>query len=84
MSDLLIRDLDPAVHQELRRRAAEDGMSVQAYVSRLLGRHTAQPSLRQWLRRLEELPRHPDLSGATLVREAREQADHEQADREDR
>jgi plasmid stability protein len=71
MSDLLIRDLDPEVHRELKRRADEEGMSLQAYVSRLLGQHASRPSMRQWLRRIEELPRHPNLSGADLVREGR-------------
>jgi plasmid stability protein len=71
MSDLLIRDLDPDVHRELKRRADEEGMSLQAYVSRLLSRHVARPSMREWLRRIEQLPRHPDLSGADLVRDAR-------------
>lgn len=71
MSDLLIRDLAPEVHRELRRRADEEGMSLQAYVSRLLGQHAARPSMREWLRRIEQRPPHPNLSGADLVREAR-------------
>lgn len=72
MTDLLIRDLDPATHDELKRRAEEMGMSVQAYVSRVLDQHAARPSLSQWLRRLDELPRHPEVSGAELIRAARE------------
>lgn len=72
VTDLLIRDLDPATHDELKRRAEEMGMSVQAYVSRVLDQHTARPSLSQWLRRLNELPRHPEVSGAELIRAARE------------
>lgn len=72
VTDLLIRDLDPATHDELKRRAEEMGMSVQAYVSRVLDQHAARPSLSQWLRRLDELPRHPEVSGAELIRAARE------------
>jgi plasmid stability protein len=73
MSDLLIRDLDPDVHRELKRRADEEHMSLQAYVSRVLDQHAARPSMKEWLRRLEELPRHPEISGADAVREAREE-----------
>lgn len=73
MTDLLIRDLDPATHDELKRRAEEMGISVQGYVSRLLEQHAARPSLAEWLRRLDELPRHRELSGAELIRAAREE-----------
>jgi plasmid stability protein len=67
MTDLLIRDVDPDTHKELQRRAARTGVSVQAYVSRLLDEHAAQPSLHDWLARTEDLARHPELSGADLV-----------------
>lgn len=73
MTDLLIRDLDPTVHDELKRRAEASSMSVQAYVSQLLGEHAARPPLTEWLRRLDELPRHPETSGADLIRAARDE-----------
>lgn len=73
MTDLLIRDLDQATHSELKRRAEQVGMSVQAYVSRVLVQHAARPSLEEWLRRLDELPRHSDASGAEVVRAARDE-----------
>lgn len=73
MADLLIRDLDPAVHDELKRRAEASSMSVQAYVSRVLAQHAARPSLSEWLRRLDELPRHPEAAGAELIRAARDE-----------
>lgn len=71
MADLLIRDLDPVIHQELKRRAAEEHVSLQAYVSRVLGQHTGRPTITQWLHSLDELPRHPEVSGADMLREAR-------------
>lgn len=71
MADLLIRDLDPAVHQELKRRADEEQVSLQAYVTRVLGQHAGRPTIAQWLHDLDDLPRHPNLSGAEAVREAR-------------
>jgi len=71
MADLLIRNLDPAVHDELKRRAGEADMSVQAYVTRVLDRHAAHPSLSEWLRRLDELRRHPEAAGAAIIGAAR-------------
>lgn len=73
MGDLLIRDLPDATHDELKRRAAAAGMSLQAYVTDLLEQHATKPTLKEWLRELDELPRHPEISGAEAVRAAREE-----------
>lgn len=73
MTDLLIRDVDPETHKKLQRRAEQAGISLQAYVSRLLEQHAAQPSLSEWLDRLTELPRHPELSGAETIRAVRDE-----------
>lgn len=51
MGDLLIRDLSPETHAELRRRAQDAGMSLQTYVARLLERSTAVPPVADWLGR---------------------------------
>jgi plasmid stability protein len=73
MTDLLIRDVNPDTHRELQRRAAGMGVSVQAYVSRLLDQHAAQPSLQDWLERIGDLANHPELSGADLISAARDE-----------
>jgi hypothetical protein len=73
MGDLLIRDLPTATHAELKRRASQRSMSLQAYVRQLLERSTATPAVTDWLRQLDDLPRHPDVSGAAAVRAAREE-----------
>lgn len=73
MTDLLIRDVNPDTHKELQRRAAQTGVSVQAYVSNLLDEHAAQPSLHDWLERTADLVRHPGLSGAELLSAARDE-----------
>lgn len=75
MGDLLIRDLPDATHEELKRRAAAEGMSLQGYVTRLLEQHTARQSLLEWLDSVDELPRHPEISGAEAVRAARAEDD---------
>jgi hypothetical protein len=73
MGDLLIRGLAPETHEELKRRAQEAGVSLQTYVARLLERSTAIPALTDWLSQLDELPRHRSVSGATTIREARDE-----------
>ena len=72
MVDLLIRDLPAGTHEELKRRAEEAGMSLQSYVTQMLTRSTAVPALSDWLRGLDELPRHAELSGADAVRAGRD------------
>ena len=73
MGDLLIRDLPASTHEELKRRAGLAGMSLQAYVARLLEHSTATPSLDEWLRGLEYLPTHRDVSGAEVMRAVRDE-----------
>ena len=75
MADLLIRNVDATTHDELKRRAAAEGLSVQQYVARVLVAHTSRPSLHEWLRRLDELaPVDANVSGADAVAVARADA----------
>ena len=48
-------------------------MSLQSYVTQVLNRSTATPSLTDWLRGLDDLPRHTGISGSVAVREARDE-----------
>lgn len=73
VGDLLIRDLPASTHEELKRRAELAGMSLQAYVAQLLERSTDTPSLNEWLRGLDDLPAHRDISGAEVVRAVRDE-----------
>lgn len=73
MGDLLIRDLPGSTHDELKRRAGLAGMSLQAYVAQLLERSTETPTLGEWLRGLDDLPAHRDISGAQVVRTVRDE-----------
>ena len=72
MADLLIRNVAAATHSELKRRAEAEGLSLQQYVARVLAAHTSRPSMQEWLRRLDEIPRvDTDASGADAVAAAR-------------
>ena len=75
MVDLLIRNVDAQTHEELKQRAAAEGLSVQQYVARVLTAHTSRPSMQEWLRRLDELPPiDTNVSGADAVAAARAEA----------
>lgn len=72
MSDLLIRDLDPEAHRELKRRAEVAGTSLQAYVTALLESHAGRPDRAEWFRRLHELGPVAGVSGTDAVAAARD------------
>ena len=72
-----IRDLDEPTHRELVRRADAAGMSLRSYVVEVLHRHTALPTLEEWL---DEARADPPLPGegpdsVTLVEEGRRNSD---------
>lgn len=57
MSNIQIKRVPEPVHEELRRRAAEAGVTVRDYVLNLIARDQEVPSRAQWARRLAGLPR---------------------------
>lgn len=74
MPDLLIRNLDRRTHGELKRRAEREGISLQAYVSRLIDRHVERPPIDEWLEHLDLLPEvQPTMTGAEAVEAARDE-----------
>jgi plasmid stability protein len=74
MGNLQIKNLPDDVHDELRRRAAEQGLSLRDYVVRLIRRDLAKPSVREWLTALDELPRTKlDRPVADYIRQDREE-----------
>lgn len=73
MPDLLIRDLSPATHAELKRRAKAEGKSVQAYVASFLEQHAARPSLAQVMERIARFDPIEGVSGADAVAASRDE-----------
>lgn len=63
MATLYVRDVPDSVAAALKRRADADGMSVSAYVSRELARHTARPTNEEIVERLRAL----DRAGAPAI-----------------
>jgi antitoxin FitA len=52
MGAIQVKDVPEPLHAELRRRAAEEGMTLAEYVLDVLRRDLAMPGQRQWLQRV--------------------------------
>lgn len=78
MSIIQVKNVPPAMHSELRRRADQEGTTIRDYVLRLIERDQRLPSKRDWLERVAELePVAVSRSAADMVREGREERDRE-------
>jgi plasmid stability protein len=49
VANLQIKGLPDDLHEELRRRAAQAGMTVRDYVLQLIRRDQSLPAMRDWL-----------------------------------
>ncbi|MGH9116375.1 MAG: hypothetical protein ACRD0A_00365 [Acidimicrobiales bacterium] len=77
MGNLQIKDLPPDLHAELKKRAAEAGMTQRDFVMDLLRREFSRPSKAEWLRRLRASPPTFGIDGAEAVRASRAERDEE-------
>jgi plasmid stability protein len=68
VSNLQVKNLEPEIHEQLRLRVAEEGVTISEYVLDLIRRDLRRPSRREWLHTVAHLPRHEfsrdDVSGA--------------------
>jgi hypothetical protein len=68
VSNLQVKNLEPEVHEQLRQRVADEGVTISEYVLDLIRKDLRRPSRRQWLDTVTHLPRHDlsrdDISGA--------------------
>lgn len=55
MGNVQVKNVDPSVHDALRRRAAESGQSISDYVLELVRRDLRRPSKREWIDRARAL-----------------------------
>lgn len=72
MPDMLIRNVSERTQTVLKRRAKDAGMSVQAYVLRLLDEHAGRPTMKEWLDRVQPHRTFDHSVGAQAVRGGRE------------
>jgi plasmid stability protein len=57
MGTIDIEDVPPELHERLRVRARREGMSLDAYVTRILERDLARPdTTSDWLERFRQTP----------------------------
>ncbi|MGH3546414.1 MAG: hypothetical protein ACRDPW_10915 [Mycobacteriales bacterium] len=78
MSNLQVKDIPAAMHEELRQRAHGAGVSIRDYVLRLIESDQATPSKAEWFRRLQQVQSVPlGQSAADLVRASRDDRDRE-------
>jgi plasmid stability protein len=66
-----VRDVPEDLHDALRRRAAEEGMTVREYLLRVIERHLSLPTMREWLARVADLEPVEGIDVATALREGR-------------
>lgn len=66
MSNVQVKNLEEALHEELRARAAAQGATISEYVLELIRRDLRTPSRRAWLSSAAALPRH-DLTRAEVI-----------------
>ena len=78
MSIIQVKNVPPAMYEELRHRCAQEGMTIRDYVLRLVERDQRLPSKRDWLDHVAALePVAVSQSAAEMVREARDERDRE-------
>jgi hypothetical protein len=78
VSIIQVKNVPPAVHGELRRRAEQEGLTIRDYVLKLIERDQRLPSKTDWLARVAELePVAVSQSAAEVIREAREERDEQ-------
>ena len=67
MSNLQVRNVADDMHEELRRRASQLGVSISEYLLELIRRDLRRPARSQWLDEVARLPRR-ELDRATVSR----------------
>jgi plasmid stability protein len=75
MGALQVKNVPPDLHDAIRRRAAEQGLTVSGYVLELVRRDLAAPSQREWLAELagrEPVERADVLGALDAARAARD------------
>lgn len=70
---LQVRNLRPETHRKVKVRAAQEGVSVTDWVSRLIDRELMRPSMAELYAKLKTRePVHLSPSAADIIREQRD------------
>ena len=66
-----VRDVDAQVRDRLKASAAAEGLSLNAYLVRLLNREASTPTRQEVLARIAERSERSDISSVELIRAGR-------------
>lgn len=81
MGALQVKNVPAELHDALRARAKNEGMSVSDYLLDLLRRDLSRPTTREWFEKLSRLePAATDIDSAAVVRAVRAERDKQIAD----
>ena len=68
-----VRDVPDQIHNTLKARAAQEGMSLSDYIKKELERAAERPTMREWLDRTQRAkPIAKNRSAAAIIRELRD------------
>ena len=71
MGAIQVRDVPDDLHDALRRRAEQEGMTIREYLLRVIERDLALPTQREWLGRVAELGPVEGLDVGAAIHEDR-------------
>lgn len=71
MATLQIKQLPNELHAALRERARASGLTMSEYVTRVLRRDLARPSMAEWLSHTAGEPVRPPIDSAALLDDVR-------------
>ncbi len=77
MGSVQVRDVPADIHDALRRRAAEEGMTVREYLLRVIERDLSLPTMREWLARVADLEPMEGIDVVAAVRQGRVERDEQ-------
>ncbi len=69
-----VRDVEKEVRDRLKAAAAAEGLSLNAYLVRLLSREASTPTRREVLARIAARSERSDISSVDLIRAGRERS----------
>ena len=78
---LQIRDVPAEVRDVLKRRAKAEGLSLNAYLVRLLDQEASTPTMAEVLDRIAQRERVAGISAVDAIHEAREERDRQLMER---
>ena len=82
MGHIQIRNVPEDVHRTLKARAAREGLSLSEYLRREVLDFAQRPTLAEVTERIRSRPMvRSEIPAADLIREAREEREHELDDR---